>query len=309
MSGDNRKLKEFTPDRPAFRFAPSPTGYLHIGHALSAIIGHQLARRYNGRFLVRIEDTDTGRARQNFVDAILEDLAWLGLDWEEPVVLQSRRLDLYRAHQDNLVATGLLYPCFATRKEIAAASCKEGPFDPDGAPIYPGLYKSLDASAAQARIASGEAYALRLDMDRAIATARDKLSGSRDRLGYVAFAPDGAEHYVDIEPSRWGDVVIVRKDTGTSYHLAGVIDDAQQGVTHVARGKDLEAATDIHRLLQVLLDLPAPIYHHHDLVLDEHGRKLSKSAGDTSLRVLREQGWSGAGVRRKLEGFLHDYID
>ena len=223
-------------------------------------------------------------------------------------MLQSQRLEVYRAQQDTLVAMGLLYPCFATRKEIAAAASEYGPFDPDGAPIYPGLYKSLDAAAAQARIAGGEAYALRLDMDKAIAAAQNKLSGSRGRLGYTAFALDGEEHFVDIDPSRWGDVVIARKDTGTSYHLAGVIDDAQQGVTHIARGKDLEAATDIHRLLQVLLDLPAPIYHHHDLVLDEDGRKLSKSAGDTSLRALREQGWSGADVRRELRAFLHDYI-
>lgn len=296
-------------DTPAFRFAPSPTGYLHIGHALSAIVGYELARRYNARFLVRIEDTDVGRARRDFVDAILQDLAWLGLDWEQPVLLQSQRLDVYRAEQDKLTAMGLLYPCFATRKEIAAATAGKHRFDPDGAPVYPGLYKSLDAATAQTRIAAGDAFALRLDMDKAVATAQTKLADSGGRLGYVGFQPTGGEHFVAIDPRRWGDVVIARKDTGTSYHLAGVIDDARQGVTHVARGKDLEAATDIHRLLQVLLDLPAPVYHHHDLVLDEDGRKLSKSAGDTSLRSLRERGWTPADIRRQLQDILRHYMD
>ena len=292
--------------KPTFRFAPSPTGYLHIGHALSAVIGYDWARRLGGRFIVRIEDTDVGRARPQFIDAILDDLAWLGLTWEVPVWRQSERLDIYAGHQLRLQRAGLLYPCFATRSEIAqAARSNPSAIDPDGAPLYPGLHKHLDPTEISHRINRGDAYALRLDVDKAIAVASAKPGGLP--LTMACFSIDGSTKTVTLDPKRWGDVVIARKDTGTSYHLAGVIDDAEQGVTHVCRGRDLAAASDIHRLLQVLLDLPPPLYHHHDLILDEAGRKLSKSAGDTALSQLRQSGWTSSQVRCRLEPFLAAY--
>jgi len=292
--------------KPTFRFAPSPTGLLHIGHALSAIIGYDWAKRLGGRFIVRIEDTDVGRARPQFINAILDDLAWLGLSWQEPVRRQSEHLDVYAAHQRRLQEAGLLYPCFATRSEIAeAARTSPAAVDPDGALIYPGLHKNLDPVEIDQRIKRGEAYALRLDMARAITAATVKLGGRP--LTMTCFSIDGSTQDVTLDPNRWGDVVIARKDTGTSYHLAGVIDDADQGVTHVCRGQDLAAASDIHRLLQVLLGLPQPLYHHHDLVLDEAGRKLSKSAGDTALSQLRGSGWTSLRVRQRLEPFLAAY--
>ncbi len=295
-------------ERLAFRFAPSPTGYLHIGHALSAMIGFELARKFNARFVVRIEDTDVGRCRPQFVDAIFDDLAWLGLEWEKPVWCQSERLDIYADYQERLRQQGLLYPCFATRSEITAA-LSETAFrrDPEGAPVYPGLHKRLTDDDVARRIAAGEPMALRLDMAKALALAVQKLPARR--LTLQTFACDGSITSRTLDPARWGDVVIARKDTGTSYHLAGVIDDAAQGITHVCRGRDLEAASDIHRLLQVLLDLPEPIYHHHPLVLDARGRKLSKSAGDTALHGLRRAGWTASDVRKHLRGRLAPYID
>ncbi|MEO1608177.1 MAG: tRNA glutamyl-Q(34) synthetase GluQRS [Pseudomonadota bacterium] len=289
-----------------FRFAPSPTGYLHLGHALSAIIGFELAQRLSGRFLVRIEDTDNSRTRQHFVDAILEDLAWLGLEWEEPVWRQSERLDIYAEHRDRLRDVGLLYPCFATRAEIAAATRNtQLPSDPDGAPVYPGLCRGLSAYEISRRMAQDLPYALRLDMAKAIDVAKQKQHANQITL--MQFAFDGNRRKMKLDPARWGDVIIARKDTGTSYHLAGVVDDAAQGVSHVCRGQDLEAVTDIHRLLQILLDLPAPVYHHHALVRDADGRKLSKSSGDTALYQLRRDGWTAAGVRQYLRGILNSY--
>ncbi len=289
-----------------FRFAPSPTGYLHLGHALSAIIGFELAQRFGGRFLVRIEDTDTGRTREHFVEAIFEDLSWLGLSWEEPVWRQSERLDLYAGYRDRLHEMGLLYPCFATRAEISAAARNLKPqFDPDGALVYPGLCRHLSAAEMSRKLAAGTPYALRLDMQKACKVAARKQPSGHVRM--LQFAIDGVAREVDLKPARWGDVVIARKDTGTSYHLAAVIDDAAQGVSHVCRGQDLEASTDIHRLLQILLNLPEPIYHHHSLVCDRQGRKLSKSSGDTALYQLRQDGWTPARVRKELSCFLEAY--
>jgi glutamyl-Q tRNA(Asp) synthetase len=278
---------------PVFRFAPSPNGELHLGHALSALVGYK--RACGGRFLVRIEDIDIGRSRERFVAGIFEDLAWLGLSWEEPVVFQSQRMAAYGEVAARLRAMGLLYPCFATRAEIEAASA-DGPLDPDGAPLYPGLYKGRDPAEIARRTAAGEPFALRLDMDAAVATAAIKPPGVP--LGFTELDEDGARQTITARPERWGDAVIVRKDTPTSYHLAVVVDDAWQGVTHVTRGRDLFAATDLHRLLQVLLDLPAPLYHHHRLITDAAGRKLAKSARDTSLKSLRESGATPADVRR-----------
>jgi glutamyl-Q tRNA(Asp) synthetase len=280
-------------DKPVFRFAPSPNGELHLGHALSALIGYERARACGGKFLVRIEDIDKGRARPRFVAGILADLTWLGMTWEEPVVFQSRRLPAYRAASERLERMGLLYPCFATRGEIAAASCGR---DPDGAPLYPGLYKGRAPADIARRRAAGEPYALRLDMEAAIGAAAVKLASLPIR--FVELDEDGRPQTIEARPERWGDAVIVRKDAPASYHLAVVIDDAWQGVSHVTRGRDLYAATDLHRLLQVLLDLPAPVYHHHRLITDAAGRKLAKSARDTSLRSLRERGVTPMGIRR-----------
>ncbi|MGI9475669.1 MAG: tRNA glutamyl-Q(34) synthetase GluQRS [Hyphomicrobiaceae bacterium] len=272
------------------RFAPSPTGELHIGHALSALVGWQLARRIGGRFLLRIEDIDMARARQHFVDQIFDDLTWLGLDWDQPVRRQSEHFDAYRAQARRLEEMGLLYPCFATRSDIAAAVARapNHPTDPDGAPLYPGLHKQLSCEDVAARRAAGQPFALRLDMERALATAH-AISGGAS-LTYTAFDFDGTQRTVTARPQRWGDAVIVRKDVPASYHLAVVTDDAEQGISHVTRGRDLEAATDLHRLLQTLLGLPAPAYHHHRLILDDTGAKFSKRDGAVSLRALREAG-------------------
>lgn len=283
--------------QPVFRFAPSPNGELHLGHALSALLCEQQAGRVGGRFLLRIEDIDLGRSRAEHVAGIFEDLRWLGLAWEEPVVFQSQRFEAYGAAAAKLEAMGLLYPCFATRTEIEAAAT--GACDPDGAPLYPGIWKGRAASEVKERKAAGLPYALRLDMSAALQSVADRLAGAP-----LAFTEtgDGSARIIAAAPERWGDAVIVRKDVPTSYHLAVTVDDDWQGVTHVTRGLDLLAATGLHRLLQVLLGLRAPVYHHHRLIADADGRKLSKSARDTSLRSLREAGVSPANVRR-LIGF------
>lgn len=272
---------------PVFRFAPSPNGHLHLGHALSALTGLHLARRFGGRFLVRIEDIDQARSRDAFIESLLADLTWLGVTWEEPIMRQSQHFADYRQAAERLEAMGLLYPCFATRQEIAAAKWTNA-VDPDGAPLYPALHKNLSPDEISARKRRGELFALRLDMDRTISAAREKLGSSR--LTFVAFDAEGNSREVIARPERWGDTIIVRKDTPSSYHLSVVVDDARQGITHVTRGMDLYASTDLHRLLQVLLDLPAPAYHHHRLITDIEGRKLAKSARDTSLASLRQAG-------------------
>jgi len=283
------------PDRPVFRFAPSPNGALHLGHALSALLGHEQAKAAGGRFLLRIEDIDSGRARPEFVAGIFEDLRWLGLEWEEPVVFQSFRMPAYGIAARRLEALGLLYPCFATRTEIDAAAARDET-DPDGAPLYPGLWKGRDQADIARMRAAGVPYALRIDLAAARRMAADKLGDAP--LTFVELDAGGMRQAVEARPQRWGDAVIVRKDVPTSYHLAVVVDDAWQGVTHVTRGRDLYAATDLHRLLQVLLDLPEPIYRHHRLIVDETGRKLAKSARDTSLKSLRERGASAGKIRR-----------
>jgi glutamyl-Q tRNA(Asp) synthetase len=276
---------------------PAPTGSCTWGHALSALIGFERARTAGGRFLLRIEDIDLARARPHYVSGIFEDLAWLGLTWEKPVAFQSRRFEAYRSAAGRLHGMGLLYPCFATRSEIEAAT-QPGRLDPDGAPLYPGLFKNPPDDDVDRRKAAGEPFALRIDMHHAIAVAAEKLGGRP--LTFAELGDDGEPSTVKAQPELWGDAVIIRKDIPASYHLAVVVDDAWQGVTHVTRGLDLYASTHIHRLLQVLLDLPSPTYHHHRLIKDETGRKLAKSARDTSLRSLREQGTTPAGVRRMI---------
>jgi glutamyl-Q tRNA(Asp) synthetase len=276
-----------------FRFAPSPNGYLHLGHALSALINFEMARATGGRFLLRIEDIDTTRCRPQYEDGIYEDLAWLGLTWEEPVRRQSAHLKDYRAALAQL--DELVYPSFETRGEIARLVVGRErhapwPRDPDGAPLYPGDARSLAAVERRRRMEAGEPYALRLDMAAALART--------GALSWIEIACGGKTTPVAASPQMWGDVVLARKETPTSYHLSVVIDDAEQGVTHVVRGQDLFAATSVHRVLQALFALAAPIYHHHRLILDAHGQKLSKSTRATALRALRETGASSADIRR-----------
>lgn len=284
------------------RFAPSPNGDLHIGHALSAMIGHEIARRSRGRFLVRIEDIDTTRSRESFVRSILDDLAWLGLDWEEPVLRQSQHFSDYAAAAGRLRAEGLLYPCFATRAEIASAVARgratagDWPSDPDGAPLYPALHRGLAADEVERRIAAGEPYALRLDMAKALDVVRTRIGA--EALTFVETGEGGLARTVVAAPERWGDAVVVRKEFPASYHLAVVVDDARQGVSLVTRGRDLFEATGLQRLLQMLLGLPEPRYHHHRLLFGADGRKLSKSLGATSLKSLRTAGATADEVRR-----------
>jgi glutamyl-Q tRNA(Asp) synthetase len=278
---------------PVFRFAPSPNGYLHLGHALSALVNFDMARAAGGRFLLRIEDIDAARCRPHYEQAIYEDLAWLGITWEEPVRRQSAHLEDYRAALGRL--DGLLYPSFETRGEIARLVAERErhapwPRDPDGAPLYPGDARSLAAVERRRRMEAGEPYALRLDMAAALART--------GALSWIEIDCGGKTTPVAASPQMWGDVVLARKEAPTSYHLSVVIDDAEQGVTHVVRGQDLFAATSVHRVLQALFALAAPIYHHHRLILDAHGQKLSKSTRATALRSLRETGTSSADIRR-----------
>jgi glutamyl-Q tRNA(Asp) synthetase len=282
---------------PAFRFAPSPNGHLHLGHARSALIGSALAHNVGGRFLLRLEDIDVGRCRPEFAASIQDDLRWLGLTWETPVRQQSQHFSAYTAAARRLVKAGLLYPCYASRNEILA-SADQRQCDPDGVPLYPGWQRCISAAEAARRQRRGEPFALRLNMQLALAVARDLLGGN---LTFTELGVEAGQfnqpRIIAAHPERWGDAVIVRKDTPTSYHLSVVVDDAIQGITHVTRGRDLFAATDLHRLLQVLLGLPEPHYHHHMLILGPDGRKLSKSTGAPSLNSLRAKGLSPGDVR------------
>ena len=282
---------------PVFRFAPSPNGYLHLGHAYSALLNFDLARRSGGRFLLRIEDIDAARCRPEFEAAIYEDLAWLGLSWETPVRRQSEHLAAYREAIDKLSAQGLIYPSFESRAEIARlveAREKAAPWprDPDGAPLYPGTARSLPPAERQKLIASGAPFALRLDMEAAIARA-GSLAWTEQGAG-----PAGETGEVVARPRAWGDVILARKETPTSYHLSVVIDDALQGVTHVVRGEDLFWATAVHRLLQQLLGARQPVYRHHRLILGDDGQKLAKSTRATGLRELRGAGATPTKIRQ-----------
>jgi glutamyl-Q tRNA(Asp) synthetase len=284
---------------PVFRFAPSPNGYLHLGHALSALLNFEAARASGGRFLLRIEDIDATRCRVEFEEAIYEDLAWLGIAWEQPVRRQSMHMAEYGAALLRLERDGLLYPAFESRAEIArlVALAERGapwPRDPDGAPLYPGDAKRRPQAERRALIDSGAPYALRLDM--AAAQVRSgPLSWHEEGAG-----PGGETGEIPARPEQWGDVILARKETPTSYHLSVVIDDALQGVTHVMRGQDLFWSTGVHRLLQQLLKLPVPAYRHHLLIRDDAGQKLSKSTQATAIRELRAAGLTPADVRRKV---------
>jgi len=281
---------------PVFRFAPSSNGYLHLGHAFSALLNFDMARQAGGRFLLRIEDIDTTRCKPEFEAAIYEDLGWLGIAWETPVRRQSEHFAFYRDAIEKLSAEGLIYPSFESRAEIAKLVARreaDGPWprDPDGAPLYPGEAKSLSSAARQKLLEFGEPYALRLDMAAACARAGE--------LGWIEYGhgPNGETGEIAARPQDWGDVILARKETPTSYHLSVVIDDALQGLTEVVRGEDLFWSTSVHRLLQALLGLPRPAYRHHRLVLDTTGAKLSKSTGATGLRELRAKGATPADIR------------
>lgn len=282
---------------PVFRFAPSPNGYLHLGHAFSALLNFDLARQTGGRLLLRIEDIDLTRCKPEFEAAIHEDLAWLGIAWEQPVRRQSEHLADYREALEKLSARGLVYPSFETRAEIAKLVAQREasgrwPRDPDGAPLYPGTAKLLSSEERARLLESDVPYALRLDMEAARARAGDLFWTEHGE------GPDGEAGVVSARPEAWGDVIVARKETPTSYHLSVVVDDALQGVTEVVRGQDLFWSTSVHRLLQQLLGLPRPAYRHHRLIFDEAGRKLSKSTEATGLRELRAGGATPADIRR-----------
>jgi glutamyl-Q tRNA(Asp) synthetase len=275
------------------RFAPSPTGYLHLGHAFAALTAHDAAGA--GRFLLRIEDLDATRSRPEFAAAIMDDLGWLGLSWEEPVMRQSERLPVYRAALDRLAADGILYPCFCTRAEIAAeiARATEAPHGPDG-PLYPGTCRDLSLSKRKELLDAGVPYALRLDSS----AAAERISALT--FDEIDIARGNDKQIIPVNPLLFGDVVLGRKEMPASYHLAVVIDDADQGVTLVTRGRDLLGATHVQRVLQALLGISPPHYAHHRLILDESGRKLSKRDAAVSLRDLRMQGVTASEIRTRL---------
>jgi glutamyl-Q tRNA(Asp) synthetase len=275
------------------RFAPSPTGLLHLGHAYSALQGWRAARGCGGRFLLRLEDIDRTRCRDEFAAAILDDLAWLGLDWDGPVRRQSEHFDDYRAALDRLDAIGVIYPCFCTRREIALEIARAGAA-PQGAfgSAYPGTCRGLDQAERAALVRAGRDYALRLDLARALA-----LTGPLDWIEEGG----GEPRQVRAEPLPQGDVVLARKDTPASYHLAATLDDAIQGVTLVTRGADLVPATHLHRVLQALLGLPTPRYRHHPILTDGAGRRLAKRDGAPTIRALRDAGSSPEEILAKAQ--------
>jgi glutamyl-Q tRNA(Asp) synthetase len=255
---------------PVFRLAPSPNGRLHVGHAYSALLNQRMAEEAGGRLLLRIEDTDQTRCKPEFISAIYEDLAWLGISWEQPARIQSQHFEDYDANLHRLWAIGTIYPCFCSRKQAAGAALSS--VDPDGQPHYGGTCRKLPSEVALDRIGRGEIHGWRIDMG---------ASGDSDAV-------------------IWGDAVIAKRHAGSSYHIAVVTDDALQGVTHVVRGRDIEPATPLHKLLQRLLALASPHYFHHDLIRDESGEKLSKSRNSPSLASLRQSGVTSDALRKQL---------
>ncbi len=275
---------------PVFRFAPSPNGALHLGHAYSALLNQRMARKTGGTFLLRIEDIDTTRCTPALEAAMLDDLRWLGVEWDAEPMRQSDRFTTYRKALDRLIDAGLAYPSFLSRRQIGEriANRDDWPVGPDGAPHYPGDERHWDASRRAAAMRAQPHHAWRLDTALAVQAAPSLSWRERD------------EGVVTADPALLDDIVLARSDTPTSYHLSVVVDDAAQGVTDVVRGRDLYHATGIHRLLQYLLDLPEPCYHHHDLLLDDAGDKLSKSTGSTGLAELRARGVTPAQIRERL---------
>lgn len=271
------------------RFAPSPNGKLHLGHAYSALMAQKLSG--SGRFILRIEDIDLGRRRQHFIDAIYEDLAWLGLSWPIPVMVQSDRFDIYQTALNKLRDMEVIYQCWASRADIRdyinsqPGGREAWPVDPDGVAIYPGLYKDISPTKRDAMMWEGGNYAWRLDSEKAAGLARHKN-------GALKYFEASQQKSHEVTPSLYGDVVLARKDIPTSYHLSVVVDDAAQDISMVTRGMDLQGATHIHRILQILLEYPEPDYYHHDLVREADGRRLSKRAGDIGIDYYRSQGYS-----------------
>ncbi len=276
---------------PIFRFAPSPNGRLHLGHAYSALLNAKLAQQTGGTFLVRIEDIDITRCSPTLADQCLTDLLWLGIEWDEGVRIQSEHWADYTGALISLISRDLLYPCFCTRKEIAEAATQK---DPDGAPLYPGTCRHIPSHESENLIEQGVSHSWRLNMDNALALMPGPHSYTRFALHSLA------TQSVAANPARWGDVILARKEIPTSYHISVVVDDALQNITHVVRGADLEAATDLHTLLQTLLNLPKPLYHHHPLLTGEEGDKLSKSKNSPSIAQLREDGVTPASIRQQL---------
>ena len=285
--------------RPVFRFAPSPNGELHLGHALSAVLNGEWAARTDGRFLLRIEDIDLERCTPEYEQGIYDDLAWMGIGWEKPPRRQSEHFAEYKTVLDLLIRDELVYPSFMSRSEIRAfiseaeTPRKPWPRDPDGVPLYPGADRELSSRERRRRVASGTPYSWRLD----VAAALGRVAGPLSWTEFVAEFSDVTQ-MIHAHPAQWGDVVLARRDVPTSYHLSVVVDDAAQGVSHVVRGRDLLLATSIQRLLQELLGYPAPAYFHHPLVEGPDGRKLSKSENDTGLKRLRGSGAKPADIRR-----------
>lgn len=280
---------------PVFRFAPSPNGYLHLGHAYSALLNYDMAQTAGGRLLVRIEDIDPTRCRPEYELALRQDLEWLGILFERPVRRQSEYFSDYRAALVRLEEQGLLFTTFESRAEIAKLVTGRGPEwprDPDGSPLYPGNAKMMPESERLHRIGRGEPYALRLDLEAALKRIKTPLIWHE--------TSENNPREIEAHPEQWGDVVLGRKETPASYHLACVLDDALQDVTRIVRGMDLYESTSIHRLLQEILGLPAPTYHHHKLILDNEGKKLAKRTRSTTLRDLRAQGWSAKDVRKRV---------
>lgn len=269
------------------RFAPSPTGLLHLGHAHAALVAWRRAREAGGRFLLRIEDIDPGRCRPDFTAAILDDLAWLGLDWDD-LRIQSEHLSEYRTALDELTARSLLYPCFCTRADTAReiARAVTAPHAPDGSPRYPGTCRGMPPAERAARIAAGHPYALRLDIAGALALVAGPLTYE-----------EAGEGEIVCHPERFGDAVLARKDAPASYQLCVTHDDAMQGVTLVTRGADLKPSTDLQRLIQTLMGWPEPRYAHHRLLTDAAGRRLAKRDRAATLQTLRKAGRSPAQVR------------
>lgn len=288
------------PKRPVLRFAPSPNGELHLGHAYSALVNQALARKLDGSLLLRIEDIDTQRCTPALEKQMLEDLEWIGLEWEGKVLRQSQSMDRYQETLEALEQEGLVYPSTMSRGEIRRqielneeSSGNPWPRDPDGVPLYPGKERELDADAREQLKGQSATIAFRLDMHQALERMAAIPSWREHGAG-----PAGESGSCSIDPAKWGDVLLGRKDVPASYHLCCVLDDALTGIDLVVRGRDLFAATAVHRLLQELLGLPVPDYYHHDLILDETGRKLSKSLKDTSLRQLKDAGLQPDDVKR-----------
>lgn len=296
VTGDRDAPRMTAPSRPALRFAPSPNGFLHVGHAYSVLLNERLARQLGGALLLRIEDIDVARCRPEFNAAMLEDLDWLGVRFDGAPLRQSDRFGVYGEYIGRLTDAGLTYRCFCSRSDIAAAARLRGEAgrDPDGALLYPGTCRCR----ADAPDSAGRPFALRLDMAGALRRAMALTGGAQ--LAMRALDAGLHAQMIAVDPLAWGDVIVARKETPTSYHVSVTVDDALQGVTHVVRGRDLEAATAIHRVLQTLWGFPAPAYLHHDLIRDATGEKLAKSLGSKPLRQLRAEGVTSLELRASL---------